>query len=180
MNSLPIWALWIQWGGTIFIAGFVAFIGYRQWRTAHERVVLDLFEKRYEIIDRLHSIIGGVIREGRAPTATAIEFLRGTQRATFLFGAEVNAYLDETYRLLIQQHLCDTRIEANGPDHHQWVEREAACFAEISKFNQRFQLRVEPYMRMHQKAPWSPRLNLGWTSALLHRRRDRKRAGGGP
>ena len=33
-------------------AVFVALIGYFQWRTAHQRAALDLFDRRYEIFSR--------------------------------------------------------------------------------------------------------------------------------
>jgi hypothetical protein len=45
-NQLPLWVLYLQALSTPAIALLASVIGFFQWRTAHQRAVLDLFEKR--------------------------------------------------------------------------------------------------------------------------------------
>ena len=43
---------------TAFIAAVVAVIAILQWNTAREKVLLDLFDKRFAVYDELRLIVG--------------------------------------------------------------------------------------------------------------------------
>ena len=64
MTQLPVWAAWLQLAATALIAAFAGFIGYRQWRTSHERIVLDLFERRMTVYEDIWKVVANVLREG--------------------------------------------------------------------------------------------------------------------
>jgi hypothetical protein len=129
--QLPEWVLYLQALSTPAIAVLAAVIGFMQWRTAHQRAVLDLFEKRYELYSAVRSVITEVLTQGRADHKLQFDYLRAIERAHFLFGPEVTAYLDSLYK-------------------------------------QRGESLVQPYMRMHQKAPWS--LRAIWAAAGFRKR----------
>jgi hypothetical protein len=70
-------------------------IGGMQWRTAHQRAVLDVFDKRWAVLTELRNAVftieqewGWVLREIRHHYAVACD------RAAFLFGPEVTEYLE--------------------------------------------------------------------------------------
>jgi hypothetical protein len=47
-SQLPIWAHELQALSVPIVALFGLYIAYRQWVTAHERVKIDLFERRWQ------------------------------------------------------------------------------------------------------------------------------------
>jgi hypothetical protein len=53
-NSLPFWMLALQAFAVPVIALLAAVIGYVQWRTAQQKVVLDLFDRRMATYTALH------------------------------------------------------------------------------------------------------------------------------
>jgi hypothetical protein len=138
----------------IFAALLAGAIGFMQWRTAHQRAALDLFDKRIEIYDDMRSVIGDAMRSGKAPMETALAFLRASDKAKFLFGAEVGDYVRAVYQLLIQLDLCDQMMQAGGPDKPQWITKRTTTLLAIGKFYETIDVLITPYMRMHQRAPW--------------------------
>jgi hypothetical protein len=95
-----------------------AVIGFMQWRTAHQRSVLDLFEKRFEVYSSIREIVGEVIREGSVPNLRAFNFARAAEKAQFLFGSEA---VREAVLAGGKQH----HVMGGGPP-VQAVEAEAA------------------------------------------------------
>jgi hypothetical protein len=55
MSNVPIWIQYLQALSTPAIALLAATIGVLQWRTAHQRAVLDLFDRRMENYDALNA-----------------------------------------------------------------------------------------------------------------------------
>jgi len=86
--KLPLWVQWIQVGATIFIALAATRIAYGQWQTAHQRVLLDLFERRMAMYEAMRDVVAGVLQTGRADHETYFRFLRATDRPHLVFGDE--------------------------------------------------------------------------------------------
>src|SRR5687767_14193406 len=78
---------------TIVVTGVGALIGYNQWRTAHQRVVLDLFDRRLEVFEEIEEAVKAVFYSGTVTPETFRTYVIGTSKARFLFGASVNDYL---------------------------------------------------------------------------------------
>jgi protein-disulfide isomerase-like protein with CxxC motif len=153
MSSLPNWVLYLQALSTPAIAILAAVIGFMQWRTAHQRSVLDLFEKRFDVYIEIRAVIAQVLTHGTVADQQSLDFLRAIDKAQFLFGPEVTAYLNSVYRLLVDHGLAESMMKAGGADYQKAVEKKYAAFREISQFYVRSLPLVQPYMRMHQKAP---------------------------
>jgi hypothetical protein len=152
-STLPHWVLYLQALSTPAIAVLAAVIGFMQWRTAHQRSVIDLFEKRFETYNNIRVVISEVLAHGTVPHQTAIVYLRATDKAQFLFGPDVTMYLNSVYKLLVEHGYAEDVMKAGGADYQKGVENKYAAFNEISEFYVRIQPLVQPYMRMHQKAP---------------------------
>ena len=154
MCDIPGWIQYLQAFSTPAIALLAATIGTLQWRTAHQRAVLDLFDRRMESFDSLNAIISEVIREGRANSGTLTSFDRAVNRARFLFGSDIAAYLQETrdgitglWRAEIAARSEDDAKRAKAAD------LEADQMMKLTTFFEDFAHVVRPYVRMHQKAP---------------------------
>src|SRR5215469_9104869 len=96
------WYQVLQALSTPAIALLAVVIGVMQWRTAHQRAVLDLFQKRWDTYGELRRIISEAVQEGTAATPLALNFARTVDQAKFLFGPEVHSYLQTVYRQLVE------------------------------------------------------------------------------
>jgi|ERR1700754_3096274 len=71
-----------------------AVIGYFQWKTAQQKVLLDLFDRRMATYTALREIVAMVRASSSAATPeNSFKFLEALDRADFLFGAEVIEHL---------------------------------------------------------------------------------------
>jgi hypothetical protein len=73
----------------IIVSLVVAVVQYAQWRTANQKVVIDLYDRRLKVYEQLGKAIGPVVREGEVSEAAFNEFMIGQADATFLFGDDV-------------------------------------------------------------------------------------------
>lgn len=105
---------------TVAILGF--FIAYRQWRTAQEKLALDLFNRRFGIYEAAIGAITKALSRERFTYADLETFNAGTRGAKFLFNDQVDSYLDLLRRTLTS--LADVNLhiqysEDNGGDRNQ-------------------------------------------------------------
>jgi hypothetical protein len=155
MSQLPICVQYLTAFSTPVIALMVAMIAFAQWRTAHQRMILDLFQRRMDIVDLVSRIAASVVIGGDLQNEDVDGFLRATRGDKFLFGPEVTAYLGETYRRLVNLHACESVIEsAQGEQRKQLSEKSLAIRNELNRFHETFHTLVAPYVRMNQKLRW--------------------------
>jgi hypothetical protein len=162
VNRLPIFAQWLQLIITACIAFFAAYIAYRQWQTAHQRVVLDLFERRMKVYDDARAVISEIMRDGTANHQIFFRYCQATDRLGLLFGDEVVAYSDVTRDRINRFIMHETMVRAyhqGDPikDHHIHIDKAAQRLSELSGFYDEFSSLVMPYVRMTQKQskwPW--------------------------
>ena len=80
---------------TPLIAVIVAYIAYRQWRTAHNRLKLDLFDRRLAIHSAARELIATVTSYGRIENKDTFAFLSGIQQARWLLNKRIVQYLEQ-------------------------------------------------------------------------------------
>ena len=71
------------------------FIAYRQWRTAQNKLKLELFEKRLAIYNAAIAFIRNVMTSGKATDEQLRNLVRGTKEAKWLLSTKIATYLDE-------------------------------------------------------------------------------------
>jgi len=153
---LPIWLQWPQFIATIGIAFFAANITYRQWRTAHERVVLDLFEKRMTVYENVRAVIAEITREGTADGRTLLRYVQAADRLGLLFGIEVLSYSDDTRERIVQLAYHEAMVKrgvAGQPvkDHELHKGKAAEILKALGEFHEEFSVLLMPYVRMTTK-----------------------------
>jgi hypothetical protein len=123
-------------------------------RATQQKLVLDLFDKRFAIVTELREAVGEFIRTAAISYETALTFHRAADRAKLLFGPEVSAYL-ETIRKALSKH----RAAEVYKDSQNEVQRGRAAdtqlkqFEIIQTFYTSFDGLIAPYMTMHDKVP---------------------------
>jgi hypothetical protein len=134
---------------TAFIAAVVAFIAFLQWQTAREKVLLDLFDKRFAVYDELRTAVARRY-EPTAPSA----FAGAASRARFLFDPKVQTFLEQIQEDLDREPLLLIRLsQPISEDQKEAVDAELAERTNrLIRFFKDFDELVKLYMNHHQKA----------------------------
>jgi hypothetical protein len=158
MSQLPLCVQYLIAFSTPVIALMVAIIAFAQWRTARQRMILDLFQRRMDLIDLVSRIASSIVMEGALHNEDVDGFLRATRGDKFLFGPEVTTFLSQTYKRLLDLHACEGVMKgAQGEQRAKLLERRHAIRDELDRFHQTFHTLVAPYVRMDQKLGWFDR-----------------------
>jgi hypothetical protein len=134
------------------IALLAAAIGLGQWRTAHQRAALDLFDKRWTVLSALRTAVATILQEGRGSIESTRLYEIARDRAAFLFGPEATEYLELIRKAIGRLFVAGQQLDANPGDEEASKQKHDAS-VEIFKFYERTNELMMPYMRMHQKAP---------------------------
>jgi hypothetical protein len=134
------------------VAKTQADIAQRNWRTANEKVVLELFERRLAIYDGIRDVIGEVTRSGDAPHDLFFRFIKAIDRVPFLFGPEVKIYVDGIAQHMNELSLaCTTLADPNCADRGKWAQTRSDEFLAVTKFYTEADAVFGPYLRAHQR-----------------------------
>ena len=91
----PHWTTYISPLLVPLVAVFGAYIAYQQWRTAQNKLKLELFEKRLKIYNSATIFISSVMTSGKASDQELHNLIVGTKEAKWLLSPDVAKYLDE-------------------------------------------------------------------------------------
>jgi hypothetical protein len=69
-------------------------IAYLQWITAHQKVVIDLFDRRRKAFELAEDALRPVFREAEISGDALNSLFKAKSECRFLFGKDVNDYLD--------------------------------------------------------------------------------------
>jgi hypothetical protein len=103
---------------------------------------------RMAVYDSLRDVVDEIIRGGNVTNGHVRKFDGARGEVPFLFGKEVNSYLDGLREAMIKHHALDGREDDSS------LDARDRHFAEIGRFYNEFGAHLLPYMRMHQKAPY--------------------------
>jgi hypothetical protein len=123
-------------------------------RSAQQKLILDLFEKRWSIVAELREVIGEVLRTGNVSHEANVNFCSATDRAAFLFGPEVTSYLAKLRASLSKHKAARADIDSNiDRRRDKAADIQYREFEVIQGFNTSFDPLIAPYMQMHDKVP---------------------------
>ena len=147
------------------VLGVIAvYIAWRQWETANSKLVMDLFEKRFALYKNAYAALGPIVRSGRATDDDLRKFDEFMNEAIFLFGANVECYLQGLRADIIQLCFHCSMIKEHGeyPNPEQEKERllhvrgKAEFFKKVLKFYELFPELCKPYLKLDQKSMSRP------------------------
>jgi hypothetical protein len=116
------------------LGAVAAFIAWRQWRTSHDRLVLDLFERRFQVFQELTRAILIATNKPNAEINDLSNFDVATEKARFLFGPEVHSYLIEVRKHLINV-IAKGRALAEMPDGEYRTKAENEWVAGLNEMH---------------------------------------------
>ncbi|SFI82356.1 hypothetical protein [Nitrosomonas sp. Nm34] len=74
------------------------YIAYQQWRTNQQKLNFDRYDRRLKVYDEVRKILSLIIQKGTANYEDLRKFYSATSEAYFLFGNEIQDYIDEIFR----------------------------------------------------------------------------------
>ena len=77
------------------VAIFGSIIAYQSWRTAHNKLKLDLFEKRVAIYQAIMTLLSSVLTHGKAIDEVGWQFMRDTRGAKWLLDGDIARYIEK-------------------------------------------------------------------------------------
>ncbi|MGC9199093.1 MAG: hypothetical protein ACP5E5_09160 [Acidobacteriaceae bacterium] len=83
---------------TVFIAAFVAIIGFNQWRISRDKLRLDLFNRRFDVYLRVLDYYQEVLKgEGVPSDSITTPFIKAVRESRFIFpkASGVHQFLEE-------------------------------------------------------------------------------------
>jgi hypothetical protein len=96
------------------IAIFGTYIAWRQHALQRQRLRLDLYEKRFAVFQALMIFLDAALRDAKLPLDLYHRFRTGTAQVAFLFGAEVNEYLEEIGEKAMRFRELNERLAADA------------------------------------------------------------------
>jgi hypothetical protein len=140
------------------IALLAAVIGFFQWRTAHKRVVIDLFDRRMKIYTDCRDILQPIIASPSATTTQdGIKFIRASADAEFLFGDKVVKHFERVGQAIFDLVTCEAELKATpvGRGRTDLVAKSRRATEIVMGFyNEEFRSLLRPYMRLKQRLWW--------------------------
>lgn len=135
------------------VAKVQADVAERNWKTQNEEVVLELMERRLAIYENIRAVIAEVMRSGAATDDTYWQYVKAIDQAPYLFGPEVETYLEKMRLHIIELQLGTSLMADNtSPDYQNGVEIKHREFKMIIKFYEEAKPIFGPYIRAHQRA----------------------------
>ena len=111
------WTVYLTAFAVPVLAGVGATIAYRQWRTAQNKLKLDLFDRRMAVYQSVRDALGYIAAHGRINHEEQIKYLKGIQSAQWVFGPKIQKYLHETlWHKIVDLELHNTLSAGNNRD----------------------------------------------------------------
>jgi hypothetical protein len=135
---------------TTSVVGLIAvYIAWRQWRTAHDRLILDLFERRFQVFQDLTRTVSAAVNKPHVEINDLADFDQATEKARFLFGPEVHGYLREVRRHLVDLISFGRALhEMDGAQRTNAENKVSAALNEMHAFYARLADLVTRYLQM--------------------------------
>lgn len=136
-NQLPVWVQYIQALGTpILVALIGALIAYRQTRIAHNKLLLDLFDKRWKIYEAATSFVADALTAQPFSPEKVFQFRGDTHGARWLLSPSVATYLGELAERGMEFHCVNVEARTNTARRHELEEQRRKL---LEMFSQEFQ-----------------------------------------
>lgn len=140
------------WATTV-ISGLVFLVTFMQWRTAHTKVLLDLFEKRNAAYNGVVDSMRPVFRDGTLHEMKDFWALRrAIDDAFFLFGDDVRVLLRELIGLGATLSSASGVMKNTGnADYHEWVAKNHDALTRFEEISNELAKLMEDYLGFSER-----------------------------
>lgn len=159
MSDVPLWIQTLQALATPVVGVGVAVVAYMQWRTAHQKIILDLFDRRMSLYDE---VVNSVTDYFGGPENTAVytdtiqRLYHVRSKARFLFGSEVEDLVNNIRGDITKHSKLTEKREKRKPllpSARDAMDYEfQAVLARLIDTSDRMTEACLPYLQLDQKA----------------------------
>jgi len=157
---------------TLLLASVAVIIALMQWYVARQKFVLDLFDRRFKAYNDVLNAVRPILGSGNADHNQIFELQLAAQNSKFLFGSDVNDYLEDTLKTVISLRFWNTIYNTTNPQAHRAPDEILACSTRITEFFEHYPAICQAYMIMPEKRVRTP---LEW----FHDRNELRKSYGG-
>jgi hypothetical protein len=108
------------------IVGFgIILFAFLQWRTAHDKLRLDLFDRRYKIYKATRDFLGVILGRATFTDSELFQFYAGMDGSDFLFGSDIADYYKQIRTRALDMRLKNTQWQSKqGEERTRLIEAE--------------------------------------------------------
>lgn len=146
----------LQWIVAAITAVFVATVAFLQWRTAQQKAVLDLFDRRHAIYEVVRNAVSTMTSNSNAfDQGREIEFMQAMEQAYFFFGDDICKYLVQLWSAICDVRDADKEMKELTDTAARGVAivKRRASMDRVSNFHGEGKPLFARYMRFAQKLP---------------------------
>ena len=129
------------------IALVALYIAYQQLRTNRSNSREKLFDRRMVVFEQVSSSISLVARESfQAANEAERELTKAWQQSRFLFGADVQSFIERARRNIIDGGMYTRLSNAPDQDSSEMIQKERECFKRTTEHLGEIWTVFEPYL----------------------------------
>lgn len=132
-----------------FIVGLIAaYIAWLQWKLAHNKLRLDLFDRRYKVYDATRRFLIAIDSEADFSNTQLFNFTAETSDAIFLFNSDVIDYLELIKNRSIEMRLKEKNSISmqDGNERSRLIEENAELLLWLSEEIKNMKSVFSPYL----------------------------------
>jgi hypothetical protein len=135
------------------IAVFAALIAYLQWVTAHQKIVLELFDKRLGAFQEIQAALIPVMRNRAVTQEDFFTFAQAVERCRFLFGDDVHQYVAELRKKMsfMSVYTDETIDQRTEPERAKLIVKKSDHLNDLADFEKDGVPLFAPYLKLDQK-----------------------------
>jgi hypothetical protein len=140
----------------VLVSGFLAFTAWLQWRTARQKLALDLYDRRIGFYHRIRAFVIAISNRSEDGHDTLMSFARDTDEARFYFGDDLRSWFDLLYfhslsALSLNEKLYPSQGYGGlpvGPDREDVAARYSAEVAWLTEQMSGQEVMFAPYLSL--------------------------------
>lgn len=155
MPSDPHWTVYLSAISTPLIAllagGFGGYIAWRQWRTAQDRLRLDLFDKRLPLYEATMKFLASVLTSGQVDRQRLFDFNSAVREAKWLLNRDIVDYFEKELRPRALRHEAYTeelRAIPVGEERSRMVAEQSELFTWFQNQYDVIDAKFAPFLKL--------------------------------
>lgn len=119
---------------TIWVSIIIAIVSYQQYKVAHVKLKLDLYEKRFAVFQGVREFLSIVLAKANFDMSEFYMFRAKTAEVDFLFGTDVVNFIKQVDKDALDFHVKKASLEgvAVGNERSRLVEAEIKALEKLT------------------------------------------------
>jgi hypothetical protein len=131
------------------IAIFGSIITWQQWVTNRDKLKHELFERRYQVYEKIAGFVADILITGGVKAGKDMEFLVETKSVSFLFNEDIKSLVSEIYKNATLLHALEAELPGEaGEARTRNIEKERQVKEWYADTLNTFETRFSPFLKL--------------------------------